>query len=407
MPGAFPNLAEIPSMTIPGELKPALRVLMGPGPSDAHPRILRAMATPLLGHLDPEFLGIMNETQEMLRQVFETRNTLTMPISGTGSAGMETCLVNLLEPGDKALICVKGYFGQRLVDIAQRTGAAVSVLERPWGEVFPLDQIRAELQRLRPKVCAIVHAETSTGARQPIDGFGKLCHEFDCLAIVDTVTALGGVPVEVDKNELDAVYSCSQKCLSCPPGLSPITFSARAMETISRRKTKVQSWYLDVSTIQKYWGAERVYHHTAPITMVYALREGLRIVLEEGLPARFARQRKHAEALKAGVLALGLGYAAAEGHQLPQLHAIRLPTGADDAAGRQALLSEFGIEVGGGLGEFKGKVWRVGLMGVCCRANNVLLFLGALERVLAMQGIKLPAGAGVAAANRHYQEHGN
>jgi len=393
-------------MSIPGELKPLHRVLMGPGPSDAHPRVLRAMATPLLGHLDPEFLGVMNETQEMLRAVFETRNALTLPISGTGSAGMEACLVNLLEPGDRALICVNGYFGQRMAEIAQRSGAQTTTLSRPWGEVFSLDQIRDGLARVRPKLLGIVQAETSTGAHQPIEGLGKLCREFDTLLVVDTVTSLGGVPVEADKNEIDASYSCSQKCLSCPPGLSPLTFGPRAVEALNRRKTPVQSWYLDLSIVQKYWGAERVYHHTAPITMVYALREGLRIVLEEGLPARFARQRKHAQALKAGVLAMGLSYSAVEGHQLPQLHSIRLPAGVDDAAGRKALLTEFGIEVGGGLGEFRGKVWRVGLMGMCCRANNVFLFLSALERVLGMQGVKVPPGAGVAAAVQFYKEHG-
>lgn len=385
-------------MSIPGQLNPSPRVLLGPGPSDVHPRVLTAMATPLLGHLDPEFLQIMNETQEMLRQVFRTQNRLTFSVSGTGSAGMETTVVNLIEPGDPMVVCVNGVFGQRMTDVAQRAGAQVTTIERPWGEVFDLDQVRDVLKRVRPKVLGIVHAETSTGAWQPIEQLGKLCHEFDTLLLVDTVTSLGGVPVEVDAWEIDAVYSGTQKCLSCPPGLAPVSFSPRAVEAINRRKTKVQSWYLDMTMVQRYWGEERFYHHTAPITMVYALREALRIVLEEGLEARWARHLKNHRALKAGLAAMGISYAAAEGHQLPQLNAIRIPAGADDVTTRKRLLTEFGIEIGGGLGDFKGKVWRVGLMGHASRPSNVLLFLAALEQCLTGQGVKVPAGAGVAAA---------
>jgi alanine-glyoxylate transaminase/serine-glyoxylate transaminase/serine-pyruvate transaminase len=393
---------EIDTMNIPGQLNPSPRLLLGPGPSDAHPRVLAAMATPLLGHLDPQFLEIMNETQAMLRAVFQTKNRLTFPISATGMAGMEACVVNLIEPGDKMVVCTAGFFGSRIAEIAGRAGAVVTRLERPWGEVFDLKAIRDVLQKVRPKVLAIVHAETSTGAWQPLEEIGKLCHEYDTLLLADTVTSLGCVQVALDEWGIDAAYSCSQKGLGCPPGLSPVSFSDRAVEAINCRKTKVQSWYLDVSLLQKYWGDERVYHHTCPISMVYALREGLRLVLEEGLEARWARHQNNHQALKAGLLALGLPYTAAEGHQLPQLNAVRIPAGVDDLTVRQQLLKEFGIEIGSGLGEFKGKVWRIGLMGYNSRANNVLLFLAALEKCLLGQGIKLNLGAGVTAANRVY-----
>jgi alanine-glyoxylate transaminase/serine-glyoxylate transaminase/serine-pyruvate transaminase len=359
--------------------------------------VLSALATPLLGHLDPQFLQIMNETQELLRNTFRTKNTLTFPVSGTGSAGMETCVVNLLEPGERMVVCVNGVFGQRMTDVASRAGAAVTTLERPWGEVFDLQAVREILQKVRPKVLGIVHAETSTGAWQPVQELGKLCHEFDALLLLDTVTSLGGVPVDVDAWGIDAVYSGTQKCLSCPPGLAPVSFSPRAVEAIDRRKTKAQSWYLDMGMVQRYWGEERFYHHTAPISMIYALREALRLVHEEGLEMRWARHLRNHRALKTGLAALGIGYAAAEGHQLPMLNAIRIPPGVDDLATRKRLLSEFGIEIGGGLGDFKGKVWRVGLMGASSKPNNVLLFLVALEQCLQVQG-------GVTAANRFYSE---
>jgi alanine-glyoxylate transaminase/serine-glyoxylate transaminase/serine-pyruvate transaminase len=360
------------------------------------------MTTPLLGHLDPQFLEILNDTQEMLRQVFRSKNRLTFPVSGTGMAGMETCVVNLLEPGDRMLVCVNGVFGQRMVDVAQRAGAIVTTLERPMGEVFDLQDIRETVRRVKPKAVGIVHAETSTGAWQPVAGLGEICHEFGALLILDTVTSLGGVPVEIDAWDVDAVYSGTQKCLSCPPGLAPVSFSPRAVDAIAKRKTKVQSWYLDMSMVQRYWAEERFYHHTAPITMVYALREALRIVLEEGLESRWTRHARNGQALKAGLAALGLPLASVEGHQLPQLHAARIPAGVDDVATRNRLLAEFGIEIGGGLGEFKGKVWRIGLMGHNSRPNNVLLFLAALEQCLAAQEVKTPPGAGVEAANRTY-----
>ena len=389
-------------MPLPGQLSLSRRVLMGPGPSDVHPRVLTAMATPLIGHLDPQFLVIMNETQDMLRQVFRTKNALTFPVSGTGMAGMEACVVNLIEPGDRMLLCINGVFGQRMLDVAQRAGAVATTIERPMGQVFDLEQIRDAVQKVRPKVVGIVHAETSTGAWQPIAGLGDICRAAGALLLIDTVTSLGGVQVEIDGWGVDAVYSGTQKCLSCPPGLSPVSFSARAVEAIQRRKTKVQSWYLDMTLVMRYWAEERFYHHTAPITVIYALREALRIVLEEGLEARWARHMKNHLAMKAGLAALGIRTLAAEGHQLPQLNAISIPAGADDALTRKQLLNDLGLEIGGGLGEFKGKVWRIGLMGYNSRPGVVLQFLAALELCLGGQGSKVAPGAGVAAANRVY-----
>lgn len=389
-------------MTIPGQLSPSPRLLLGPGPSDAHPRVLSAMTTPLLGHLDPQFLQIMTETQEMLRQVFRTQNRLTFPVSATGTAGMETCLTNLIEPGEKVVVGTIGYFGNRMVDIAGRCGADVTVVEQTWGKVLDLNRLRDTLQTVRPRVLAVVHAETSTGALQPIDQLGKLCHEFDTLLVTDCVTSLGCTPVEVDQWEVDAAFSCSQKGLGCPPGLAPVTFSDRAVAKLKGRKSKVQSWYFDLSLIDAYWGGERSYHHTGPISMVYALREGLRIVLEEGLEPRWARHVRNHRALKAGLEALGLKYTADPAHQLPQLNAVRIPDGVDDVAGRKLLLTEFGIEVGGGLGDLKGKAWRIGLMGYNSRPANVLLMLAALEQVLNKLGGKLTPGAGVAAAEAYY-----
>jgi alanine-glyoxylate transaminase/serine-glyoxylate transaminase/serine-pyruvate transaminase len=389
-------------MTIPGQLNPSPRLLLGPGPSDAHPRVLSVMTTPLLGHLDPQFLEIMSETQEMLRQVFQTTNALTFPVSATGTAGMEACLVNLLEPGDKAVVGTIGYFGNRMVDIAGRTGADVTVLERPWGQVFEPDAIRDAIKRVKPKVLALVHAETSTGALQPLEDIGRICRETNTLLVTDCVTSLGCIPVKLDEWGIDAAFSCSQKGLSCPPGLAPVSFSERAVAALKARRTKVQSWYLDLTTIMGYWGGDRAYHHTAPITMVYAIREGLRLVLEEGLEPRFARHVRNHKALKAGLTALGLKYTADPNHQLPQLNAVRLPDGVDDLAGRKRLLAEFGIEVGGGLGDLKGKAWRIGIMGQNSRPNCVFQVLAALEQVLKGAGVKVEPGAGVGAAEQVY-----
>jgi alanine-glyoxylate transaminase/serine-glyoxylate transaminase/serine-pyruvate transaminase len=389
-------------MNSPAPLNPPPRLLLGPGPSDVHPRVLRALASPVLGHLDPQFVAIMARTQELLRAAFLTRNPLTFPVSGTGMAGLEACLVNLLEPGDPALVCVAGFFGQRLAEVAARAGAKVTALERPWGEVFDPWQVREALQRTRPRVLVIVHAETSTGAWQPVEDLGAICRDLDTLLVLDTVTSLGCVPLRLDDWGVDAAYSCSQKGLGCPPGLAPVSFSPRAVEAIKRRKSKVQSWYLDATLLERYWGEEHVYHHTTPVNMVYALCEGLCMVQEEGLESRWARHLHNSRALAAGLTALGLAYIAAEDHRLPQLNAVRFPAGVDDDAVRRRLLEEFGIEIGGGLGEYKGKAWRIGLMGYGCRPANVLLLLAALERCLAGPGAKAAPGAAVAAAERAY-----
>lgn len=377
---------------------------MGPGPSDVHPRVLAAMAKPTVGHLDPYYLKLMDEMQYMLRRLFRTKNELTMAISGTGSAGQEAAIVNLIEPGDSAVVCVNGVFGMRMADMAERAGAEVTRVERPWGEIFSPDDLKDALTKAKPKVVAIVMAETSTGAWQPIPEISDLVHDAGALLLVDAVTALGGIPVEVDAWNIDAIYSGTQKCLSCPPGLAPVSFSPRAFEAIDRRHVPVQSWYLDVSMLASYWGEARVYHHTAPINMTYALYEALQLIHEEGLEACHHRHRRHHEALAAGLSALGIEYTAQEGHRLPQLNAVRIPVGVDDAAVRRGLLERFGIEIGGGLGAFKGKVWRIGLMGHAARANNVLLLLAALEQLLAEQGHPFDHGVGVAAANGCYAD---
>jgi alanine-glyoxylate transaminase/serine-glyoxylate transaminase/serine-pyruvate transaminase len=383
-------------------LNPPVRVLLGPGPSDVHPRVLQALGKPTVGHLDPYYLEIMNQMQDMLRSVFRTKNQMTMAISGTGSAGMEATVVNLIEPGDAMVVCVNGVFGGRMADVAARAGANVTRVERPWGEVFTPDDLKPILASAKPKVVGIVMAETSTGAWQPLEEISKLVHDAGALLLVDAVTSLGGVPVEVDAWNIDAIYSGTQKCLGCPPGLAPVSFGARAMEVIIARKTKVQSWYLDVSMLAQYWGKERVYHHTAPINMTYGLFEALRMVHEEGLENCFARHLVNHRALKAGLAAIGIGYAAAEGHQLPMLNAVTVPTGVDDAAVRSGLLTRFGIEIGAGLGAFKGKVWRIGLMGYGSRQTNVLLLLSALEQLLSEQKHKFAAGTSIAAANAVY-----
>jgi alanine-glyoxylate transaminase/serine-glyoxylate transaminase/serine-pyruvate transaminase len=382
-------------------LEPPSRVLLGPGPSNVHPRVLRAMSTPLVGHLDPSFLTLMDELKRMLQLVFQTSNALTIPVSGTGSAGMEACLVNLLEPGDDAVICVNGVFGTRMADIVERCGARLIAVEAPWGRIIEPADVAAALRKCaRPKLLGIVHAETSTGVWQPLEEIGALTRAAGALFVVDTVTSLGGHPVYVDQWGIDACYSGTQKCLSCPPGLAPVTFGPRALEVIRGRKTKVQSWYLDLTMLEKYWGTERVYHHTAPISMNYALYEALRLIEEEGLEARWARHQRHHQALKAGLAALGLPLAAQENHQLWTLNSVRIPAGVDDAAVRGALLQSFNIEIGGGLGPLKGQTWRIGLMGESSTSANVLLVLSALERVLPRHGHPLEVGTGVAAAER-------
>ncbi|MGH7963453.1 MAG: pyridoxal-phosphate-dependent aminotransferase family protein [Candidatus Binatia bacterium] len=386
-----------------GELSPSPRILLGPGPSLAHPRVLKALSTPLVGHLDPEFVRLMDETKDLLRFVFQTKNTLTLPISGTGSAGMETCLVNLIEPGDEVVVGVNGVFGTRMVDIVERCGASPVVMETSWGNVFTLEQVQEALTRCqRPKLVAVVHAETSTGAWQPLEEISALVHQAGALFVVDAVTSLAGCPLQVDAWGIDACYSGTQKCLSCPPGLSPVTFSQAALEVIRRRKHKVQSWYLDLTMIEKYWGEERVYHHTAPISMNYALREALRLVQEEGLATRFRRHQRNHLALIAGLAALGITPAAQEGHRLWMLNSVRIPDGVDDATVRRKLLEEYNIEIGAGLGPLRGKVWRIGLMGESSTRSNVLLLLSALEELLRQQGYRCSSGAGVAAAQEAY-----
>ncbi|MCY2943042.1 MAG: alanine--glyoxylate aminotransferase family protein [Planctomycetota bacterium] len=373
-------------MPLPLSFDPPRRLLLGPGPSDCHPSVLRAMAAPLLGHLDPAFVGLMSNLQDLLRQAFQTKNTLSLAISATGMAGMECTLVNLLEPGDKAVICAAGYFGQRMVEVAGRAGAKVTTLSVPWGQVFDLNQIREVLQSVRPKVLGIVHAETSTGALQPMAELGKLCHEFDALLVMDAVTSLGCVELDVDGWEIDAVFSCSQKGLSCPPGLSPVSFSERSAEVIRNRKTPCQSWYLDLGLLMKYWGQDRFYHHTAPITMNYALFEGLRLVIEEGLQTRWQRHKLHHTALRAGLESLGFQYATQPDAILPQLNAILIPKGLEDLPVRKAMLEDYGIEIGAGLGDFRGKIWRIGLMGYNARRDVVVKVLSALGTVLKRQG---------------------
>ena len=368
-------------MTHTAQIQP--RMLMGPGPSDVNPRVLAAMARPTVGHLDPQFCEILNDVSAMLRTVFKTANPLTLAVSGTGSAGMETCVVNLIEPGDKMLVCIGGVFGMRMKDVAERAGAAVTAIEVPWGRVFTPEQVAAAIKANGPfKVVGIVHAETSTGAAQPIAPISKVVHNSSGLMLVDTVTSLAGMEVDVDGWRIDACYSGTQKCLSCPPGLSPVTFSPAAEQVIASRKKKVQSWYLDMNMVRQYWGSERLYHHTAPINMVYALHEALRIVLKEGLPARWARHAAQHQALKAGLAAMGISYLADPAHQLPMLNAVAAPAGVTEAAVRKRLLDEFSIEIGAGLGAFKGKAWRIGLMGESATPRHVAAVLGGLEAIL-------------------------
>ncbi len=387
---------------IPNTVIPPVRTLLGPGPSDIHPRVLAALARPTVGHMDPYYLRIMDELQSMLRDVFRTKNRMTMAISGTGSAGQEATVANLVEPGERVLVCVNGVFGGRLADMAERAGGEVTKIERPWGEVFTVAEVKEAVARVKPKVVAIVMAETSTGAWQPIDEIAAAVRDAGAMLILDTVTALAGIPVEIDRWQIDAVYSGTQKCLGCPPGLAPVSFSDRAVEKILARREKVRSWYLDVSLIANYWGGDRVYHHTAPINMTYALHESLRLVLEEGLENCFARHRKNQQALQAGLAAIGIEYATQPGRALPQLNAVRIPAGVDDAAIRKELLERFGIEIGAGLGAFKGKVWRIGLMGYSSRQTNVLILLAALEQLLAAHGHRFEHGSAVAAANAIY-----
>ncbi|MFN6515935.1 MAG: alanine--glyoxylate aminotransferase family protein [Nostoc sp. CreGUA01] len=359
------------------------RLLLGPGPSNAHPTVLEAMNTSPVGHLDPAFLALMDEIQSLLRYVWQTENPLTIAVSGTGTAAMEATIANSVEPGDVVLIGVAGYFGNRLVDMAGRYGADVRTITKPWGQVFNLEELQTALKTHRPAILALVHAETSTGARQPLEGVADLCREFGTLLLVDSVTSLGGVPLLLDAWGVDLAYSCSQKGLGCPPGASPFTMSLRAAEKLQQRRTKVANWYLDMSLLSKYWGAERVYHHTAPINLYYALREALRLVAEEGLANCWQRHQKNVEYLWESLEDLGLSMHVEREYRLPTLTTVRIPEGVDGKAIARQLLNEYNIEIGGGLGELAGQVWRVGLMGFNSRQESVDQLIAALRQVLA------------------------
>lgn len=381
---------------MPAHFDPPQRLLMGPGPSAVHPRVLEAMGRWTVGHLDPAFLAVMDETMSLLRQVFQTENPLTFPVSGTGSAGMEAAFVNLVEPGDRVVIGVNGVFGQRMCDVASRCGAEVTRVEADWGRIVDPAALAGAVAEVRPRLTAVVHAETSTGILQPLTEISAACREHGSLLLADCVTSLGGVEVRLDEWGVDAAYSGTQKCLSCPPGLAPITFGPRALERFDQRTRPVQSWYLDIGMIRRYWEGERLYHHTAPINAIYGLHEALLLVAEEGLQARFARHLRHARALSAGLEAMGLRLFAQEGHRLPSLTTVWIPDGADDATTRGALLNEFNLEIGGGLGPVKGRIWRIGLMGQASTPANLLYFLSSLEILLKRQGAKV--GSGLAAA---------
>jgi alanine-glyoxylate transaminase/serine-glyoxylate transaminase/serine-pyruvate transaminase len=376
---------------------PPVRTLMGPGPSDVNPRILEAMSRPTIGHLDPVFVDMMDEMKELLRYAFQTSHDLTMPVSAPGSAGMETCFVNLVEPGDKVVVCQNGVFGGRMKENVVRAGGTAIMVEDEWG--VAVDPNKAdEALKANPdaKILAFVHAETSTGAISDAETLTGIARKHDCLTIVDTVTSLAGSPLMVDDWGLDAVYSGTQKCLSCVPGLSPVTFSQRAIDVATSRKHPVQSWFMDLNLVLGYWGGggKRAYHHTAPINTLYALHEALVILREEGIENAWARHRKNHEALKAGIEAMGLAFVVPEAERLPQLNAVSIPAGVDEAAVRSALLNEYNLEIGAGLGAMAGKIWRIGLMGFASNPTNVLFCLGALDAVLS--GMKAPIDSGVA-----------
>ena len=391
--------AGLPESAMPG-VPP--RILLGPGPSNVSPRVLQAMMQPMIGYMDPDFLAIMDETRELLSRVWRSGDAKTMAISGTGSAGMEAGLSNLLEPGDTVVMCIYGFFCERMVDMAARVGANVVPLRADWGRPFPEEMLEAELRkRSDVKLVTAIHAETSTGVSQPLDGLSRIAKEHGALFMVDAVTSLGGQRMEFDEWGVDYAYSATQKCLGCPPGMSPVAVSDRALDAARSRARKPMSWYLDLSLLGNYWGWDdgRVYHHTAPVSMILALREGLRQALEEGLDARYARHARNAAALSAGLEALGLECVVPAEHRLAQITVVRIPDGVDDAAVRGRLLRGWGIEMGGGLGDFAGRVWRVGLMGESSKAEYVMALLSALESVLPEFGYETGAGAGVAAAS--------
>ena len=383
------------------ELQPPQKVLLGPGPSSVHPRVLQALALPVMGHLDPAFFQVMDDVCEMLRQVFHTKNVMTVPISSTGTGAMETACANIIEPGDTVLICRNGYFGIRLGDIAERCGATVHLIDTPWGKSVDPEMLRDELKKHSGlKAVGVVHAETSTGVISDMKEIVDVIHESGALAIVDAVTSLGGHEVRMDDWGMDVCYSATQKCLGAPPGLAPISLSDAAMEVVSKRPTKVQSFYFNLKDLESYWNQTRAYHHTSPINMTYALREALRMMMEEGQENRIHRHARVAAGLRAGAEALGLDLLAEDGHRLNPLTTVSVPDGIEDAKVRRALLNEHDIEIGGGLGEFAGKAWRIGLMGESARERNVFALLSALETILHKEGYEVAFGASLSAAQR-------
>jgi alanine-glyoxylate transaminase/serine-glyoxylate transaminase/serine-pyruvate transaminase len=386
-----------------GELNVPARLLLGPGPSNVHPRVYRAMMAPVIGYLDPQFLQLLDDTQRPLRALFRTENDMTIAVSGTGTAGMEAAVYNVVEPGDTVIVGLNGFFGDRIAQMVARCGAEAVPIEAEWGRIIEPEQVEEAL-KANPgtKLVALVHGETSTGVLQPLEEISRIVHAHGALLLVDAVTSLAGCEVRIDEWGVDVCYSGTQKCLSAPPGMAPLTLSPQAMDVVDNRKEPARSWYLDISLLGNYWGGgqARVYHHTPPMTMLYALREALRIALEEGLEARIARHRRNAQALWAGVEAMGLRLHAQEGHRLPPLTTVRVPEGVDEMAVRQGLLQEHNIEVGGGIGALRGQVWRIGLMGYSSTGHNVLALLYALGTELARQGCRVETEAGMGAAAR-------
>ena len=390
---------------MPVSFNPPVRTLMGPGPSDVHPRILEALSRPTIGHLDPAFVGMMDEVKKLLQYAFQTDNELTIPVSAPGSAGMETCFVNLVEPGEKVIVCQNGVFGGRQKENVERSGGVAVMVMDDWGKPVDLARLEQALEsNPDAKIVSFVHAETSTGAQSDAKGIWELAHKHGCLVIADCVTSLAGTPIKVDEWGLDAVYSGTQKCLSCVPGLSPVTFSERAIEKIKNRQSKVQSWFLDLNLVMGYWGqgAKRAYHHTAPVNALYALHESLVMLREEGLENAWKRHEHHHQALKAGLEAMGINFLVEESARLPQLNSVFIPAGVDDAAVRGRLLNEFSLEIGAGLGDLAGKVWRIGLMGFSARPENVIFCLSALEAVLGEMNAPIKKGVALTAAQAVY-----